>query len=180
LWVEIKLHLFLASADGAGRKWRCLVASGVHTTRNSRGSVLGARVLRDWSTHIVVSATRLVVMVLILSSVGVARVHVFVRWVDIASGWGWWTIVVVWCVVGRVVGWVWCVRKIAVYMAHRCGWWGREIVGLWEVAGVIGVCSRLARAVLARTVATVGTVAALTIGRLIIICSSVSMPIQVL
>lgn len=119
--------------------------------------MLGARVLRDWSTHILVSATCLmIVMVLLRTHVRVSWVHVLV---NVASRRRRAIVVVRW-VVGRVVGWIRCIRKIAIYSS--C-WWRREVVGLWKVAGVIGVHGRLTWAVAA------WAVTALTIGRFIFI-----------
>lgn len=130
--------------------------------------MLGARSDRDWSTHILVSATCLVVVVLVLTRVRITGIHVFV---GVGAGWRWWAIVVVRRVVGRVVWWIWGIRKVAI---NRSGWRGREVIGRWEVLGVIvGASSRLARAVSTRTVAFTAvaprTVAVLTIGRLVVI-----------
>lgn len=69
-------------------------------------------------------------------------------------------------VVGWIVRWIRGIRKVAIYSS--CWWW-REIIGLWEVAGVIGVCGRLTWAVPARTVASAWAIAALTVGRFIFI-----------
>ena len=128
--------------------------------------MLGARILRDWSTHILVSSTRLVVVVLILTCIRVSWAHIFV---DIATCRWLWTVVIGRWVVGRIIRWVRGIRKVAVYVAYRSCWWWREVVGLWKITGVIGVCGRLTRAELARTVASARAVAALTIGRLIFV-----------
>jgi hypothetical protein len=130
--------------------------------------VLGARVDRDWSTHIIVSATCLVVVVLVLTRIRITGIHVFV---NVATGWGLWAIVVVRRVVGGVVWWIRGIGKVAIY---RGRWRGRKVVGRWEVSGVVvGTSSRLTRAVSTRTVAFTavapGTVAVLTVGRLVFI-----------
>jgi hypothetical protein len=128
--------------------------------------VLGARGLRDWSTHILVSATRLVVVVLFLTCVRISWIHVFVY---IASCRWWRTVVIVWWVVCWIVGWIWGVRKVAVHVSRGRCWRRREVVGFWEVAGFMRACGRLTWAVLARAVASARAVAALAIGRLIFI-----------
>lgn len=129
--------------------------------------MLGARVDRDWSTHILVSATCLVVVVLVLTRVRITGIHVFV---NVAARGRWWAVVVVRRVVGGVVRWVRSIRKVAI---NRGRWRWREVVGRWEVLGIIvGPGSRLARAVSTRTVAFTAVapaVAAFTIGRLVFI-----------
>lgn len=85
--------------------------------------MLGARIDRDWSTHILVSATCLVVVILILTRVRITGVHVLV---NVAAGGRWWAVVVVWRVVGGVVGWVRGIRKIAI---NRRRWRRRKVVG---------------------------------------------------
>lgn len=111
----------------------------------------GAGALRDCSTHILVSATCLVVLILILTCIRVSWVHIFVNIASCRRG----RAVVVLCwIVGGVVRRVRGVVSTVVY--RRC--WGRgEIIGLGKVTGIIRVCGRLTWAV------TVRTVAALTI-----------------
>lgn len=126
---------------------------------------------RGIDLDILVSATCLIVVVLILTDVGISWIHVFV---NIATC-GWWRTVVIVCwVVCRVVGRVRRIRKIAVHVTHRLCWRRREVVSFWEVTGIIGMSGRLTWAVLSRAVTSAWAVAALTIGRLVLM-SSVSL-----
>src|SRR5690242_4723468 len=133
------------------------------TTRGNRSNVLGARVIGDWSTHILVSATCFVVVVLLRTNVRVAWVHILVNVTSSRRGRA---VVVVRWIVGRIVGRIWCIRKVAIYSS--CWWW-REVVRLWEIAGVIGMRGRLTWAVATRTVWPAWAVATLTIGGFVVI-----------
>lgn len=93
--------------------------------------MLGAGVDRDGSTHILVSATGLVVVGLVLTRVGIAGVHVFV---GVAARGRWGAVVVLGRVVGGVVWWVWGVGKVPV---NGGCWRGREVVGRGKVLGVV-------------------------------------------
>jgi hypothetical protein len=122
--------------------------------------VLSAGVLRGCGTHILVSATCLVVMVLILTCIRVSWVHVLV---NVAACRRWWAVVVRCWVIGWVVRWV---RGIVI--KGRC-WGRRKVVGIRKVTGVIRTCGGLTWTVPVGTVLAAWAVAALAIGRLILV-----------